>query len=155
MTHLHCEKYTHTDLTYIIMYLWSWQSVSTRESSVTRSSLEVRTCLSFHLISMLLFSILVVLLLLIMLLLLFAKSHIEVKFKTYSFTNGSRRAHRARVSTLSPLTLLTLRSNHSLGAWWTLECCQKMCCEVRLYLKMYAYLSTSASNSSWLSRKCD
>lgn len=53
--------------------------------------------------------------------LLFAKIHNEVKMKTYSFTNGSMRAHRTRVSTLSSLTLLTLRSNYSLGAWWALE----------------------------------
>lgn len=40
---------------------------------------------------------------------------------TYSLTNGALRADRARVSTLSPLSLFTLRSNHSLGAWWSLE----------------------------------
>lgn len=59
-------------------------------------------------------------LLLMNLLLLFAKIHNEVKM-TYSFPKRSRRAHRTRVSTLSSLTLLTLRSNHSLGAWWALE----------------------------------
>lgn len=40
---------------------------------------------------------------------------------TYSLTNTTLRADRARVSTLSTLSLFTLGSNHSLGAWWTLE----------------------------------
>lgn len=40
---------------------------------------------------------------------------------TYSLADGTLRAHRAGVSTLSSLSFFTLGSNHSLGAWWTLE----------------------------------
>lgn len=45
---------------------------------------------------------------------------------TYSFTEGTLRSDRARVSTLSSLSFFTLRSNHSLGTWWALKVEQEM-----------------------------
>lgn len=39
---------------------------------------------------------------------------------THSLTDGTRRADRTRISPRSSLSFLTLRSNHSLGAWGTL-----------------------------------
>lgn len=79
--------------------------------------------------------------------LLVANIH-KLKMQTYSFTNRSMRAHRARVSTLPSLTLLTLRSNHSLRAWWALEWCHKMYFEARFCLNINTSLSTTASDIS-------